>query len=178
MTGGRVAILGSVGRNFAAGMSGGIAYVLDINGKFKTFCNMELVELVNLDEADSEELLSMLMSHLKATKSKIAASLIADWENSVSKFVKVFPRDYKKALENMKKAEKSKTDVEDNTTEGIKSSSSIRGSIEIETPPILCSSGGSKDVEDIGRNFASIRKSTVAQPKKLRGFIEYERGAI
>eukprot|EP00912_Choanoflagellata_sp_UC4_P000744 UC4_evm1s468 len=98
-------------------MSGGIAYVLDINGKFKTFCNMELVELVNLDEADSEELLSMLMSHLKATKSKIAASLIADWENSVSKFVKVFPRDYKKALENMKKAEKSKTDVEDNTTE-------------------------------------------------------------
>ena len=98
MTGGRVVILGSVGRNFAAGMSGGIAYVYDINEKLARNCNREMVDLDPCDINDKNELFTMLQKHVEFTGSSIARFIIEDLENQLQHFVKVFPKDYKKAL--------------------------------------------------------------------------------
>jgi glutamate synthase domain-containing protein 3 len=98
MTGGRVAILGRTGRNFAAGMSGGIAYVLDPAGSFAARCNTALVDLDPLQIDDAIELRSMLQRHADLTGSAVAAALLASWPAAASSFVKVMPRDYKRAL--------------------------------------------------------------------------------
>ena len=99
MTGGCVVVLGETGRNFAAGMSGGIAYVLDENDTFKNKCNKEMVDLETLNAADVEELETMLRRHLNYTQSAVAQRLLAEWKTSVTKFVKVMPTDYKRVLE-------------------------------------------------------------------------------
>ncbi len=80
MTGGRVVVLGPTGRNFAAGMSGGIAYVLDDDGTFASRCNPELVGLEPLDEADEETLLLLVSEHADRTGSAVAVQLLVDWE--------------------------------------------------------------------------------------------------
>ena len=98
MTGGRVAVLGPTGRNFAAGMSGGIAYVYDADGGFERRCNLELVELEKLCELDERELRSLIDEHFDRTGSLVARHLFADWENALARFVKVMPRDYKRVL--------------------------------------------------------------------------------
>jgi len=99
MTGGRVVVLGRTGRNFGAGMSGGIAYVLDREKDFKQRCNMETFELERLeDAADILELRSLIERHLKYTGSTVALALLADWTASVALFVKVMPTDYKRVL--------------------------------------------------------------------------------
>ena len=98
MTGGRVVVLGRTGRNFAAGMSGGVAYVLDEDGGFRGRCNDELVGLEQLDETDAEELRALVDEHLERTGSDVAARLLADWDDAVPQFVKVMPHDYKRAL--------------------------------------------------------------------------------
>jgi glutamate synthase domain-containing protein 3 len=98
MTGGRVAVLGPTGRNFAAGMSGGIAYVLDRSGKFAARCNKELVELEPIADTDDAELRALLERHAMHTGSTVAQSLLEDWPNAAASFVKVMPRDYKRAL--------------------------------------------------------------------------------
>ncbi len=98
MTGGRVVVLGSTGRNFAAGMSGGIAYVRDLDGSFPARCNRELVDLDPLDEHDEAELLALVQEHARRTGSPVARQLLAGWDAAVRKFVKVMPRDYKRAL--------------------------------------------------------------------------------
>ena len=100
MTGGRVAVLGPCGRNFAAGMSGGTAYVLDEDGDFDRHCNMDMVELSLVeDDVDREELRTMIENHLKNTGSRRAASLLADWEVSAGRFLKVIPTEYRKMIE-------------------------------------------------------------------------------
>lgn len=99
MTGGRVVILGSTGRNFAAGMSGGIAYVYDVKGDFAEKCNMEMVELHAVLPDESEELHDLLSKHNAYTKSSIASFVLDDFDNQLKNFVKVFPVDYRKALE-------------------------------------------------------------------------------
>ena len=104
MTGGRVVILGDTGRNFAAGMSGGIAYVYDVNGKFSKNCNKEMVDLDPVNEEDAKELKSMIQRHMDYTGSAVAKFVLKDFENQVKNFVKVFPTDYKKAL--LKKKDK------------------------------------------------------------------------
>ena len=101
MTGGRVVVLGRTGRNFAAGMSGGIAYVLDEDGRFRDRCNLELVGFEQLAETDAEELRALVEEHSARTGSAVAARLLADWENAVPQFVKVMPHDYKRALEDL-----------------------------------------------------------------------------
>ena len=101
MTGGRVVVLGRTGRNFAAGMSGGIAYVLDEDGRFRDRCNLELVGFEQLAETDAEELRALVEEHSARTGSAVAARLLADWENAVAQFVKVMPHDYKRALEDL-----------------------------------------------------------------------------
>lgn len=100
MTGGRVIILGTTGRNFAAGMSGGIAYVWDPQGQFDIACNKEMVELENMQaDEDIQELHHMISNHLKYTESAIAARILDDWQTSLKQFVKVMPTDYKRVLE-------------------------------------------------------------------------------
>ncbi|MBM3891855.1 MAG: glutamate synthase subunit alpha, partial [Verrucomicrobia bacterium] len=106
MTGGRVVVLGATGRNFAAGMSGGIAYVFDEKGDFKTRCNTEMVSLEKLDDpAEIEEVRQMIQRHGDHTKSTRAWKLLAEWNQSVPKFVKVMPKDYKRVLAAMAKVE-------------------------------------------------------------------------
>jgi glutamate synthase (ferredoxin) len=100
MTGGRVVVLGRTGRNFAAGMSGGVAYVLDTDGSFSRRCNPEFVDLDPLDRAEDVELvMELLKRHVKQTGSTLAARLLTDWSATARRFVKVMPRDYKRALE-------------------------------------------------------------------------------
>ena len=98
MTGGRVVILGDTGRNFAAGMSGGIAYVYDVKGTFETLCNKEMVDLDPVAQADVYELRLMIEEHYKNTQSSVAKFVLNDFDNQLKNFVKVFPRDYKKVL--------------------------------------------------------------------------------
>jgi glutamate synthase (ferredoxin) len=106
MTGGRVVILGKTGRNFAAGMSGGVAYILDEAGDFATRCNMELVGLEKLVDADEIELVwKLIQRHQAYTKSERAAKILADWNSYVPKFVKVMPQDYKRVLMSLKKVQ-------------------------------------------------------------------------
>jgi glutamate synthase (NADPH/NADH) large chain len=105
MTGGTVVVLGSTGRNFAAGMSGGIAYVYDILGQFSENCNMEMVDLDPIGDDDMETLKSLLSEHVATTGSTVAKFLLSDLDNQKSQFIKVYPRDYKKVME-MKKAGK------------------------------------------------------------------------
>ncbi|MGE5220037.1 MAG: glutamate synthase large subunit [Chloroflexota bacterium] len=105
MTGGRVVVIGKTGRNFAAGMSGGIAYVLDEDGTFKNRCNFETVGLERLDERDLQEVEEMLKRHAIYTRSARAWQLLALWQETAAKFVKVMPRDYRRVLEALQAAE-------------------------------------------------------------------------
>jgi glutamate synthase domain-containing protein 2/glutamate synthase domain-containing protein 1/glutamate synthase domain-containing protein 3 len=100
MTGGRVVVLGPTGRNFAAGMSGGVAYVLDEGGSFAERCNMGMVGFEDLAEADAIELRAMVEEHQRRTDSPVAARVLADWEQLLANgaFVKVMPHDYKRVL--------------------------------------------------------------------------------
>ncbi len=99
MTGGRAVILGDTGRNFAAGMSGGIAYVYDVKGIFPDNCNKEMVDLDPVEDQDTAELRKLIENHLHYTGSSVARFLLDDFENQLKYFVKVFPRDYKKVLQ-------------------------------------------------------------------------------
>ena len=106
MTGGRAVILGKTGRNFAAGMSGGMAYVLDEDGTFENHCNPETVDLEPLEnDEDIDEVKQMIHRHAEYTKSDQAWHILADWDEYVKKIVKVFPKDYKRMLEQISKAE-------------------------------------------------------------------------
>ena len=109
MTGGRVVILGETGRNFAAGMSGGVAFVYDEFNRFSQRVNRELVDLEALESADIQLIRGMIEKHYTYTESKTALSIITDWENQIKKFVRVMPRDYKAVL--LKKKEEQKGEV-------------------------------------------------------------------
>jgi glutamate synthase (NADPH/NADH) large chain len=102
MTGGIAVILGETGRNFAAGMSGGIAYVFDPNQQFAGRCNMEMVEFDIMEEEDLQELHRLISNHQQFTGSDVAAALLGSWENTIKQFVKVMPSDYKAVLQNRK----------------------------------------------------------------------------
>ena len=104
MTGGKVVVLGPTGRNFAAGMSGGVAYVLDEKGSFPTRCNQQMVALEKLDDDDAAELKAIIENHAINTKSSRAAKILAEWSKHLPKFVKVMPKDYKRVLQALKKA--------------------------------------------------------------------------
>jgi glutamate synthase domain-containing protein 2/glutamate synthase domain-containing protein 1/glutamate synthase domain-containing protein 3 len=101
MTGGRVVVLGRTGRNFAAGMSGGIAYVLDADGSFASRCNLELVELEALEQEDVDTIRELVEEHLRLAGSTLAGRVLDHWDLTLPQFVKVMPRDYKRALEDL-----------------------------------------------------------------------------
>ncbi|MGP0564506.1 MULTISPECIES: glutamate synthase large subunit [unclassified Nitrospina] len=104
MTGGNVVVLGKAGRNFAAGMSGGIAYVLDEDGSFPIHCNQELVDLVAFEEDEDLDLVQTLIrEHLEYTGSAVAKRVLDNWEKMISKFIKVYPRDYRRVVEERKR---------------------------------------------------------------------------
>ena len=100
MTGGRVVILGSTGRNFAAGMSGGVAYVLDHEGNLEKNCNLETVALEKVEGPEEIiELKNLITKHWQFTRSSIASQILETWEDTLPSFVKVMPIDYKRVLE-------------------------------------------------------------------------------
>ncbi len=100
MTGGKVVILGKTGRNFAAGMSGGVAYVLDEQGDFATRCNPQMVGLETLEDAEEiADLRQLIQQHADYTQSQKASKVLAHWEEMLPKFVKVMPKDYKRVLQ-------------------------------------------------------------------------------
>ncbi|WP_421654582.1 glutamate synthase large subunit [Leptothermofonsia sp. ETS-13] len=105
MTGGKVVVLGETGRNFAAGMSGGVAYILDEMGDFATRCNTQMVGLESLEEPEEiEDLRQMIQRHLDYTGSEKAAEVLANWETMLPQFVKVMPKDYKRVLQAIQNA--------------------------------------------------------------------------
>jgi glutamate synthase (NADPH/NADH) large chain/glutamate synthase (ferredoxin) len=101
MTGGRVVVLGRTGRNFAAGMSGGIAYVLDEDGSFAERCNMGMVGFDEISEWDATELRGLVEEHAQRTGSTVARRVLDMWADTLPKFVKVMPHDYKRVLAEM-----------------------------------------------------------------------------
>jgi glutamate synthase (NADPH) large chain len=114
MTGGRVVVIGATGRNFAAGMSGGLAYVHDERGEFTRCVNFGMVDLEPLvDTDDVETVKDLLARHIRHTQSPVAARLLVDWARSQQKFVKVIPKDYKRVLAAIKKAQETGISVDE-----------------------------------------------------------------
>ncbi len=106
MTGGRVVVIGETGRNFAAGMSGGVAYVLDEGGDFKVRCNLNMVDLEPLiADEDVEEVKELLRRHVRYTQSTVAERVLHQWDTLQPKFVKVMPKDYKRVINAIKRAQ-------------------------------------------------------------------------
>jgi glutamate synthase (NADPH/NADH) large chain len=101
MTGGRALILGQTGRNFAAGMSGGLAWVYNPEGTFAENCNTEMVDLDPLSLQDTEQIQTLLRKHISLTGSKLAQQILKDWALASTQFVKVYPKEYKKAIEKL-----------------------------------------------------------------------------
>ena len=115
MTGGRVVVLGETGRNFAAGMSGGVAYVWNKNHNFDYFCNMEMVELSLIEEASyRKELHELIRQHYLYTGSKLARTMLDDWNHYVDEFIQIVPIEYKRVLqeEQMRKLQQKIADVQ------------------------------------------------------------------
>jgi glutamate synthase domain-containing protein 3 len=108
MTGGNTLVLGTTGRNFAAGMSGGFAYVLDEHGDFEKRVNLGMVELEALSPEDAAFVASLIEEHRDRTGSQKAVMLLSDWENTLSRIVKVVPLEYRRVLEEMQR-EKART---------------------------------------------------------------------
>ena len=98
MTGGVAVILGPTGRNFAAGMSGGLAFVYDVQHKFDALCNKEMVDLDPVEEEDEQLIHEMVSNQFKYTGSTVAKFILNDFENQLKNFIKVFPKDYKNVL--------------------------------------------------------------------------------
>ena len=105
MTGGKVVILGQTGRNFAAGMSGGVAYVYNPDGTFEENLNAEMVDLDKLDSDDVDWLHGTIQAHVDATDSAVGQRILTDWESELRNFTKVMPRDFKKVLQAIAEAE-------------------------------------------------------------------------
>ena len=113
MTGGRAVILGEAGRNFGAGMSGGIAFVLDDDDTFVSRVNPEMVDIDPLTDEDIAWLRDRIEQHRVATGSTVADRLLADWDTTITKFKKIMPADYKRVLEAVARAEAEGTDVDE-----------------------------------------------------------------
>ena len=115
MTGGRVVVLGETGRNFAAGMSGGVAYVWDKNHHFDYFCNMNMVELSLLEDATArKEVHELIRQHYRYTGSELARQMLDNWSRYVDEFIQVTPIEYKKVLaeEQMRKLQEKIAEVQ------------------------------------------------------------------
>lgn len=162
MTGGTVVILGLTGRNFAAGMSGGIAYVYDIDGSFKPKVNPEMVELLSLElPGDLALIKDLLQDFIEKTGSKVAKQILDNWSQEQTKFVKVFPYDYQRALQEM---EAEKDELQNKSD--VKAIENGKGSVK--EPTI-------KDIEEAIQDVALDQKRADRILDKTRGFVIYKR---
>jgi glutamate synthase (ferredoxin) len=132
MTGGTVVILGPTGRNFAAGMSGGVAYIYDEAGDFASKCNTQMVALEKLEESDNAVLQEMIQNHAINTKSTRASSILRDWSTTQPKFIKVMPRDYKRVLAALLKAQ----------ADGLTGDDALNAAFEANSKDVSRSGGG------------------------------------
>jgi glutamate synthase (ferredoxin) len=123
MTGGTVVVLGPTGRNFAAGMSGGIAYILDEKGDFATRCNQQMVGLEKMEPGEIEDVRQMIKRHGDYTQSQRAFKVLALWEEMAPKFVKVMPKDYKRVIAALRKAQESGLSGDDAMTAAFEANS-------------------------------------------------------
>lgn len=179
MTGGTVVVLGKTGRNFAAGMSGGIAYVLDMDSKFRSRCNSELVDLDKVEEEeDIMTLKMMIQQHQRNTNSQLAKDVLADFDNLLPRFIKVFPRDYKRVLASMKKEEANKAaneraikEAEEQEEADLKE----KDAFEELKKLAVASRDQSSQVEE---EKTLKRPTEVADAVKHRGFVAYERQGV
>ena len=105
MTGGTVVVLGKFGINFAAGMSGGIAYIYDPENKFDNCCNKASVDLEKVPFEDVTLLKNLISNHLEYTDSSLAHNILENWDDALEAFIKVYPRDFKRVIEERKKME-------------------------------------------------------------------------
>ncbi|XP_042482488.1 glutamate synthase 1 [NADH], chloroplastic-like [Macadamia integrifolia] len=180
MTGGIVVVLGKTGRNFAAGMSGGIAYVLDVDKKFQSRCNLELVDLDNVeDEEDIMTLRMLIQQHQRHTNSKLAREVLADFENLLPKFIKVFPRDYKWILANMK-AEKANREAEERaaTEAEEQKEAELMEKDAFEELKKLAAASSNGSASQAAQEEPVKRPTRVADAIKHRGFVAYERESV
>lgn len=151
MTGGVAVILGLTGRNFAAGMSGGIAYIYDPTGVFPSKCNKESVELFKLkDEEDMKYLHEVLTDFCEKTKSEVAKEILNNWSHSTYSFIKVFPYEYQKVLENDRREKMNGMMMENKKQMNGNSNGNSNNAVT--------------DIEDAGKTF-----------DKMRGFYKYQR---
>ncbi|VDN97779.1 unnamed protein product, partial [Rodentolepis nana] len=177
MTGGRVILLGRCGRNFAAGMSGGLAFVYDVDHVLKTRCNTQSVTLVDMDS--DNEYASWLATTIKTffdeTGSKIALQVVKHWDTEVKNFVLVFPNDYRRALQELAAGEKKETST---TVEPNKSCKVVPPDDEDAVAAAAVRAVGdvirSGDIEDALPNGEVI----VEKPDKIRGFVKYPRTKV
>ncbi|XVF12653.1 hypothetical protein REPUB_Repub08aG0137600 [Reevesia pubescens] len=180
MTGGTVVVLGKTGRNFAAGMSGGIAYVLDVDGKFHSRCNPELVDLDKVEEEeDILTLKMMIQQHQRHTNSQLAREVLADFENLLPKFIKVFPRDYKRVLAKMKDEEASKEALEcaAKETEDQDEAELMEKDAFEELKKLAAASLNEKSSQKVEAEPVK-RPTRVLDAVKHRGFVAYEREGV
>ncbi|XP_010662985.2 glutamate synthase [NADH], amyloplastic isoform X2 [Vitis vinifera] len=181
MTGGTVVVLGKTGRNFAAGMSGGIAYVFDVDEKFSSRCNPELVDLDKVEkEEDIMTLRMMIQQHQRHTNSQLAKEILADFDNLLPKFIKVFPRDYKRVIESMKQEEASKKALEQDTQEAEDQDEKelMEKDAFEELKKLAAASLNGKNSQKVEEAEPDKRPTRVANAVKHRGFIAYKREGI
>ncbi|KAF8042872.1 hypothetical protein BT93_A1255 [Corymbia citriodora subsp. variegata] len=180
MTGGTVVVLGKTGRNFAAGMSGGIAYVLDVDGKFQSRCNLELVDLDKVEEEeDIMTLRMMIQQHQRHTNSLLAKEVLEDFESLLPKFIKVFPRDYKRILADMKAGEASKNAQKNMEEEQEQDEGELMGNNAFEElKKMAAASTNAKASETVESVEAPKRPTEVPDAIKHGGFIAYEREGV
>ncbi|KAG9448282.1 hypothetical protein H6P81_014410 [Aristolochia fimbriata] len=172
MTGGTVVVLGKTGRNFAAGMSGGIAYVLDVDEKFHQRCNLELVDLDRVEDHDDIMALRMMIQqHQKHTNSELAKDVLANFDALLPKFVKVFPRDYKRVLNKLKEEQAIKEAESQEEVELMKKDA-------FEELKKLTAAASSKENLNSVETEVPKRPTRVPDAIKHRGFIAYEREGI
>ncbi|XP_076373844.1 uncharacterized protein LOC143258566 isoform X2 [Tachypleus tridentatus] len=174
MTGGKVVILGPTGRNFAAGMSGGIAYILDRDGIFPSHCNTLMVDLMPLDQQeDLNDVENLIQEFHDKTGSYLAADVLKEWPNIAVHFVKVFPKDYQRALKQIALEAQEKLQVNgdlmstnnDNVMNGSVTSNSNSNHSRI------------KDIEDSVPDAPKVKKHP-QKLDKLRGFMMYKRDTV
>lgn len=180
MTGGTVVILGKTGRNFAAGMSGGVAYVLDMDGEFESRCNLELVDLDKVEEEDDILTLKMMIQqHQRHTSSNLAKEVLDNFDNLLPRFIKVFPREYKRVLANKKAQEAAKEASEPSAKDAEESDEAelVEKDAFEELKKMAAASlnGNSKQVE---KTEAPKRPTEIPDAVKHRGFIAYEREGV
>ncbi|KAM0034331.1 putative glutamate synthase (NADH) [Helianthus debilis subsp. tardiflorus] len=192
MTGGTVVILGKTGRNFAAGMSGGIAYVLDVDATFWSRCNAELVDLDKVEEEDDIMTLRMMIQqHQRHTNSQLAKEVLADFDNLLPKFVKVFPRDYKRILATMKEKEAAKNAAAELALEeaDIREEDVLKEKDAFEELKKMAAKSLSEAVDNKVKEIVkAVKEAEVAEPAarpsrvedavKHRGFVAYEREGV